>query len=71
MESDKQAILDRIDRLSSKERERLMEFLDRLLAKRSQKLDLEDLAGTLSPEEGKRMKDSIEEGCEQIDRNEW
>lgn len=71
MESDKKAILERIERLSREEKERLMEFLDRLLARNSEKPDLSDVAGTLSPEEGKKMKDTIEEGCEQIDRNEW
>jgi hypothetical protein len=30
-----------------------------------------EFAGILTPEEAKEMMDAIEEGCEQIDANEW
>jgi hypothetical protein len=71
MASEKKELLERIEKLSREEKERLMEFIDQLLAKRTQKPDLSDLAGTLSQEEGQRMKATIEEGCERIDRDEW
>ena len=71
MASEKKELLERIDKLSREEKERLMAFIDQLLAKRNQKPELSDLAGTLTPEEGRNMKATIEEGCERIDRDEW
>lgn len=33
--------------------------------------ELLDLAGTLSDEDARQMLEAIEEGCEQVDPNEW
>lgn len=71
MESDKKSILERIERLTPEEKTRLMDFLDRILAEKAKKPDLTKVAGSLSEEEGEQMKNSIEEGCEQVDRDEW
>ena len=33
--------------------------------------DLQRLAGTISPEDAREMREAIEQGCEQVDEREW
>ena len=33
--------------------------------------DLQHLAGTISPEDAREMREAIEQGCEQVDEREW
>ena len=65
-------ILKTLPLLGKREQNKVLEYIKSLLnAKRDGKAGLLKLAGTMSKKEAEQMKKTIEEGCENIDYDEW
>ena len=70
----KQQILDDLDQLSPEQQKRAAELVHGLLSplpKGASIHDLKKVSGILDDESAREMMEAIEEGCEQIDLNEW
>lgn len=57
--------------LSQYQQRKLIEFIESMISAKRNKGDLLKFAGSIEPEELKKMELAINEGCEKIDRNEW
>jgi hypothetical protein len=65
-------LLDQLDKLSPQKQRRVLEFARSLSRPRGMTVDqLYAFAGSISPEDLKLMEEAIEEGCEQIEPDEW
>jgi len=67
-------ILDQVDGLPYAEQRRVLDFARALAQSKMQGVPGKELvrfAGTISKEDLKKMSAAIEEGCEQVDINEW
>ena len=74
MENLKQELLEQIEKLTPLQQKQVLDFALELtgeLAKRYPGKNLLQFAGTISKEDLKIMKQTIEEGCEQVDESEW
>ncbi|MEX0812226.1 MAG: hypothetical protein WD048_08410 [Chitinophagales bacterium] len=68
----RQEILSALDQLSKKQLKHLLIFIKSLLYRKADKEHgIMRLAGTIDKEDLKLMEAAIEDGCEQIDSNEW
>ena len=70
----KKKILDDLNKLSVEKQRRVQEFTHALLIsqpKSKSGKDILKLKGTLENEDALEIKNIIEEGCEQVDLNEW
>ena len=64
----------RMHALSPDQQREVLQFAEKLAAPEPKGVPGKELlrfAGTLSPEEADEMRRVIEEGCEQVDLNEW
>jgi hypothetical protein len=67
-------ILTQLDKLSLEEQLQVLNFAKSLAGTMPVGIpgkELLHLAGTISTEDAKLMREAIEEGCEQVDLNEW
>jgi hypothetical protein len=65
-------ILDQVDRLPFEKQRQVLEFARRLAAPEGTPAEvLFAFAGTIDPEDLKLMEQAIEEGCEQIETDDW
>ena len=69
----KERILDDLEQLSPEEQERAGEMVHRLVTgpRGTPIEELESISGILDPESAREMREAIEEGCGQIDWDEW
>jgi hypothetical protein len=70
----KEQILDDLDRLSPDQQKRAAEFVHSLVSPLPKGASIDDLmkvAGTLDDQSAGEMLAAIEEGCEQVDLDEW
>lgn len=70
----KERILADLDRLSPEEQQRAAELVHGLVSPLPNGASIENLlrlAGTLDEESAREMMEAIEEGCEQVDVDEW
>ena len=74
MENLKQELLEQIEKLTPLQQKQVLDFALELtgeLAKHYPGKNLLQFAGTISKEDLEIMKQTIEEGCEQVDESEW
>ena len=69
-------LLKQLDQLPIAQQQRVLDYARSLSTSAPRLLgvpgrELLDLAGSISDEDAKAMMDAIEEGCEQVDLNEW
>ncbi len=70
----KEEILARLDKLPFEQQRRVLDFAQALVVTLPKGVPGESLmrfAGVLDAKTLKEMEEAIEEGCEQIDKNEW
>lgn len=70
----KEQILSDLDRLSPEQQRQAAEFVRTLASPLPVGASVEDLmtiAGILDDESARQMREAIEEGCEQVDLDEW
>jgi hypothetical protein len=68
-----ESVLHELEQLSARDQQRALEFV-RGVSRRPQGTPIHkliDLAGTLDDQSAAEMRQAIEEGCEQIDAEEW
>jgi hypothetical protein len=74
MDNLKTELLEQIEKLTPLQQKQVLDFALELsgeLSKRYPGKNLLQFAGTISKEDLEKMKQAIEEGCEQIDESEW
>jgi hypothetical protein len=67
-------VVEQMKDLSQDMQWRVLEFTRALAISAPQGVpgsQLLQFAGAISPEDAKKMRDAIEQGCEQVDVNEW
>jgi hypothetical protein len=64
-------LLSELERLPVEKQRQVLDFAQKLATGRPRGADLEKFAGILSPEEAEEMLRVIEEGCGQINPDEW
>jgi len=70
----RQRILERLDQLSEREQQRILEFAENLPSgtpRGTPGKDLLKFFGTIDSEDCRRMEEAIEEGCERVDPRDW
>lgn len=70
----KDQIMEQLSGMSEDEQRRILEIARSMTAKLGDGVKGSSLlrfAGTIDPEDARRTSDAVEEGCEQIDPNEW
>ena len=70
----KEEIIGRLERLPAGMQQRVLDFMDTLLPSLPRGMPINELqrfAGLLEPEDANEMRAAIEEGCEQVNPNEW
>jgi hypothetical protein len=60
-----------LGQLSQYQQRKLLEFIDSMISVKRNKGDLLKFAGSIEPDELRKMELAINEGCEKIDGNEW
>ena len=74
MDNLKTELLEQIEKLTPLQQKQVLDFALELsgeLSKRYPGKNLLQFAGTISKEDLEIMKQTIEEGCEQVDESEW
>lgn len=67
----KEEIIQEVDSMTPEMQERVLKYVRDLKRPAKSGKDILQLAGILTHEEAQEWLDAIEEGCEQVDPNEW
>ncbi len=70
----KQEIIEQLDKLPIGLQKRVLDFTQALVLSMPKGMsgrDLMKFVGIISPEDAKAMQKAIEEGCEQVNKDEW